>query len=100
MLWSVFSRNAPSACRAVFVILMCSALHSQTVQPASCSYKLFPLPSSIFTMVDGINDFGTIVGQANSATAARGFIRYSNGGVTYVKIPNSQGMNLNARSNK
>jgi hypothetical protein len=75
------------------------SLHGQTVQPAQCTFQYFPLPSSVFTSVNGINDFGTIVGQANSATEARGFIRYSNGGVTYVKIPNSQGMNLNARSN-
>lgn len=85
--------------QSLVVAALALSLQGQTVQPADCTFQYFPLPSSVFTLVNGINDFGTIVGQANSATEARGFIRYSNGGVTYVKIPNSQGMGFNARNN-
>lgn len=87
----------PLQCLAITVLAL--SLQGQTLQPADCTFQYFPLPSSVFTLVNGINDFGTIVGQANSATEARGFIRYSNGGITYVKIPNSQGMGFNARNN-
>ena len=88
----------PLLCLIVAAALVI-CLQGQTVPPAECTFQYFPLPSTVFTSVNGINDFGTIVGQGNSATAARGFIRYSNGGVTFVKIPNSQEMSFNARNN-
>jgi hypothetical protein len=94
----MFSPFRPLIPLVVAVVLAISG-QAKDVPPASCTFQYFPVPSSVFTSVNGINDFGTIVGQANSATAARGFIRYANGGVTYVKIANSQGMNLNARNN-
>lgn len=71
---------------------------------ASCTFKLFQLnPSSstnpFTTGVNGVNDFGTVVGEAAFANTARGFIRYSGGGVVYFDAPNSVGTTFYTRNN-
>lgn len=97
---SSVSRSCALVCFAMIIVAQPFPLEAQSVPPASCSFQYFPVPSSTFTIVSGINDFGSIVGQANLGNVPKGFIRWANGGLTFVKVPNSQGMGLNARNNK
>src|SRR5690349_2898373 len=92
------SRSNPSLLSRVSILCVVLATSSGGFgqAQASCTFKLFLLnPSSstnpFTTGVNGVNDFGTTVGQANFGNTARGFIRYSGGGVVYFDAPNSLG---------
>jgi len=72
-------------------ILLATALAAQAQTQAACTFNFFPKTAKIFqngTTVYmqpvGINDFGTIVGNALTVTDS-GLIRWANGGVTFVK---------------
>jgi probable HAF family extracellular repeat protein len=63
---------------------------------ASCTFKIFQLAADptnpTLNEAFGVNDYGTVVGQATfpyPAPPFDGFIRYSNGGVKYYLAPNS-----------
>lgn len=63
-------------------------VHAQT--QASCTFTHFDLnpanPGDPIATPYSVNDFGTIVGRANFASGAvKGFVRYSNGSVTYFR---------------
>lgn len=47
---------------------------------------------------NGINNYGTVVGQASSQSKWQGFIHYSNGQTTLFSAPNSSGTFLNRRN--
>ena len=57
---------------------------------ASCTFSIFQL-NDLQTTVFGINDYKTVVGEADftSRPSEKGFIRYSGGGVSYYSAPNS-----------
>jgi len=100
------SRSNPSLLSRVSILCVVLATSSGGFgqAQASCTFKLFLLnPSSstnpFTTGVNGVNDFGTTVGQANFGNTARGFIRYSGGGVVYFDAPNSLGTTFYARNN-
>lgn len=76
-------------------LVFCSATltYSQQYQQASCTFSLFQAPG----LVNGVNDFRTTVGQSSS-NPARGFIRYSGGGVSYFTAPNAASTNFTGRN--
>jgi hypothetical protein len=56
---------------------------------ASCTFSIFQL-NDLQTTVFGINDFKTVVGEADfTSKPEKGFIRYSGSGVSYYSAPNS-----------
>lgn len=78
---------------AAMVLFALPAL-SQT--QASCTFKIFQLAADpmnpTLNEAFGVNDYGTVVGQATfpyPAPPFDGFIRYSNGGVKYYLAPKS-----------
>lgn len=91
-------------CGVVIIgLLTLPIIQAQT--QASCTFKLFQLNSSSSTHpvtngVNGVNDFGTVVGEADFANTGRAFVRYSGGGVTYFDAPNSVTTLFNARNNQ
>jgi len=76
-------------------IVLWSAANAQT--KANCTFQFFNTPGT----PAGVNDYGTSVGAAvyNSAGATKGFIRYSNGTVSYFNAPNAQRTFVTARNN-
>lgn len=76
-------------------IVLLSGANAQT--KANCTFHLFNTPGT----PAGVNDYGTTVGAAvyNSAGATKGFIRYSNGTVSYFNAPNAQRTFFTARNN-
>jgi hypothetical protein len=76
-------------------VILWSAASAQS--KANCTFHLFSTPGT----PTGVNDYGTTVGAAayNSAGATRGFIRYSNGTVSYFSAPNAQRTFFTARNN-
>ena len=71
--------------------LVASLSYSQT--QATCTFNLFQTPGQ----VNGVNDFGTTVGQ-ESATPQQGFIRYSGGGFFYFTANIALGTAFMARN--
>jgi uncharacterized membrane protein len=66
----------------------------QAQSNATCTSHLFKLPSpTVNTLSNGINKFGTTVGEADQPPAGAGsvkaFIRFSNGGSTLFSAPGS-----------
>jgi hypothetical protein len=79
-------------------IVLFSAANAQT--QAKCTFKLFKTPGT----PNGVNDYGTVVGEAVTYTPStgfirKGFIRYSNGTVSYFQAPNAQATFFTARNN-
>src|SRR5205823_2072223 len=72
-------------------IVLFSAANAQT--QASCTFRLFKTPDIPL----GVNDYGTVVGT--SRATSKGFIRYSNGTVSYFQAPNAQSTFFTARNN-
>lgn len=62
-------------------IVLLSAANAQI--KANCTFHLFKSPGIPL----GVNDYGTTVGQANS----KGFVRHSNGTVSYFQAPTPRG---------
>jgi len=60
---------------------------------AKCTFHLFKTPDIPL----GVNDYGTVVGAARATS--KGFIRYSNGTVSYFQAPNAQTTFFTARNN-
>jgi probable HAF family extracellular repeat protein len=70
---------------AVTVVSLPPDTQAQT-QQASCTFHTFSLPSNPqMIFVTGVNDYGTVVGEADFAASprARAFIHYSGGSTTY-----------------
>lgn len=84
----MYSRQIILTVASAFVFLV-SLSYSQT--QATCSFKFFQTPGT----VNGVNDYGTTVGEAN---LPRAFIRYSNGGISYFTAPNAAATTLTARN--
>src|SRR5438477_11659446 len=76
---------------SVIPALLLSTANSQT--QATCTFKLFNAPG----IASGVNDYGTVVGQS-SGNLAEGFVRYSNGSVSYYRPPNSVDTHIMARN--
>ena len=75
---------------AIPIVLFSAAL-AQT--QANCTFHLFKTPDTPL----GVNDYGTVVGAARATS--KGFIRYSNGTVSYFQAPNAQSTFFTARNN-
>jgi hypothetical protein len=91
MSFSLRSLSTTFALTAIALLLAVVPAQPQT--QASCTFTHFQLSSenSNFptTTPYGVNDFGTVVGQASFQTGAvKGFIRYANGAVTYYRAWN------------
>ena len=81
---------APLVLFAVPIVLL-SAVNAQT--QAKCTFHLFKTPDIPL----GVNDYGTGVGAARATS--KGFVRYSNGTVSYFQAPNAQTTFFTARNN-
>ena len=81
------------------VLLALASLSLRAQTDATCTFKLFTLDSSNTPefQPNGINDYGTVVGQA-FFSPPKGFIRYSRGGVSYFAAPNSANTSFLARN--
>ncbi|HJT68739.1 MAG TPA: hypothetical protein VJ731_00990 [Terriglobales bacterium] len=87
------SHSPVQAIFATLVICLASLSYSQAQTQASCTFNIFQAPG----LVNGVNDFRTTVGQSRS-NPARGFIRYSGGGVSYFTAPNATSTNFTGRN--
>ena len=70
---------------AATVVSLSPDTQAQT-QQASCTFHTFSFPSSPqMIFVTGVNDYGTVVGEADFASSphARAFIHYSGGSTIY-----------------
>ncbi len=88
-----------SVCAALFtsaVLVLVSCL-GQAQSQASCTFKLFQLNSPNGFQANGVNDYGTVVGQAYFSPS-KGFTRFSSGGVSYFTAPNSATTSFLARN--
>ena len=66
----------------LIVCTLFTFLATMRAQTANCTFQPIPLPSNIIRFTpNGINDYGNVVGTADSKTATehRGFIGYSDG---------------------
>ena len=91
-----------TASRVLIVAVVLCFIHGvQTYAQtqASCTFNIFKL-NDLQTTVFGVNDYGTVVGEADftSPTPEKGFIRYSGGGVSYYSAPNSAGTRFTGRN--
>jgi len=79
-------------CRIAIICLIVAAPVGAFAQTqASCTFKVFQLPSDL-DQAYGVNDYGTVVGKAlfpYPNPPEKGFIRYSNGSVSYYLPPNA-----------
>lgn len=87
MSYSIFPRFRQIA---LFCLLVTTSAMMWAQTQASCSFNIFQLPSDQ-DQVYGSNDYKTVVGKAvfSSNPVEKGFIRYSNGSVSYYLVPNS-----------
>jgi hypothetical protein len=76
------------------LVFLAVSVGAQT-QHAKCTFHFFNPPG----IPAGVNDYGTTVGGAVNNGASKGFIRYSNGTVSYFQAPNAQGTGFTARNN-
>lgn len=85
---------------ASIVFCLASGVQASAQSQASCTFSIFQL-NTLQTTVFGMNDYKTVVGEADYAagTPAKGFIRYSGGGVSYYSAPNSAVTRLTGRNN-
>lgn len=85
---------------AVCLVLSAFTLQAQT--NASCTFHIFQIPVSGGTaLANSINRYGTIVGSVNLFTShSEGFIRFSNGGVSIYKAPNSSNTSITHRNDQ
>jgi len=84
----------------VAVVLVFFAIHlSFSQSQASCTFSIFQL-NDLQTTVFGVNDYKTVVGEADftSAPNQKGFLRYSGGGVSYYSAPNSAATRFTGRN--
>lgn len=78
-----------------FALLSISvAVNAQT--KASCSFKLFELPESTYSIAYGINDSGTVVGSTPTSSTAKGFVRTASGKVSYYCAPEADCSNYSS----
>jgi hypothetical protein len=83
-LWSIFT---------ALVLCSASVSYSQVQTQASCTFTSFKAPG----LLGGVNDYRSTVGQS-SANPELGFIRYSNGSVTYFSPPNTGSTSFTGRN--
>src|SRR4051812_13753069 len=86
---------------AATVVSLSTDTQSQT-QQASCTFHTFSLPSSPqMIFVTGVNDYGTVVGEATFASNpryARAFIHYSGGSTIYWVPSGAKGSGFGGRN--
>lgn len=93
--------NYSSRCVLIIFCLVLAASSGAFAQTqASCTFNVFKLPSDL-DQVYGVNDYKTVVGQAlfPYPEPQKGFIRYSNGGVSYYIPPNAADARFTWRNN-
>lgn len=83
--------------RLAVLALVFAAVSVGAQTRAKCTFHLFKTPGT----PAGVNDYGTTVGAAryDNAGDTKGFIRYSNGTVSYFQARNAQTTFFNARNN-
>jgi hypothetical protein len=88
----------------VFCCASASMLLQAQVQQATCSFTPFSIsnvPGSVYFSVDGINNWGTVVGSAVFAHApTQGYARYADGSLQFYLVPNSLFTYFTARNNR
>src|SRR5690348_5183360 len=87
---------------AVMVVFWPSLTQAQT-QQASCTFHTFGLsPSPQMISVSGVNDYGTVVGEAdfgpNASPRFRAFIHYSGGATNYWVPSGAKGSAFGGRN--
>ncbi len=82
------------------MLLIVTSATVEAQSQASCTFKFFQLNSSNSPTFEanGVNDYQTVVGRVFTSPA-KGFIRYSGGGVSYFAAPNSVTTSFLARNN-
>jgi len=81
-----------------FALCIAGGFRVAAQSQASCTFNIFQL-NDLQTTVSSVNDYKTVVGEADFTTAPqKGFIRYSGGGVSYYSVPNSSATRFTGRN--
>jgi hypothetical protein len=93
----------PRACSCAIIFIGLSAVQIANAQQANCKFNVFKFEPTIRIGPVAVNDWGTIVGQAQFLDQPypynEAFIRYSGGVVSYYSFPGGFTTNFNARNN-
>ena len=102
----MYSSFARYACCLFAAVICISAGVAKAQTQASCTFHLFTLGSTASSPViytKGVNDYGTVVGDADFGTNAsprfRAFIHYSGGGTRYLVPSGASGSSFGGRNN-
>lgn len=89
-----------SATFAAAALVLLAALPGSAQSNASCSFHFLniPFPNNESAIPEGINAYSTIVGYVTLTNPQEGFIRYSNGGVSTYRAPNSSSTTIMRRN--
>jgi hypothetical protein len=81
------------------VVVVCALGLTTSAQNATCSFSYFvpPSPYNVAFQANGINHYGTIVGQASSTSVVKAFVRTS-GGTSLFSVPGSSYTSFNKRN--
>ncbi len=94
-----------SSFRIPFVTLIAclvAAIQLQAQTQASCTFQTFSLPGNPLVLVSGVNDYGTVVGDAyfpNASVRTKAFVHYANGKTVYWLPPGAVQSGFNGRNN-
>ena len=80
------------------VFLLGTQCFGQTNATCTFSYFTPPSPYNVAFEANGINHYGTVVGQASSTTIVKAFIKPSSGSVRLYSVPNATHTVLNKRN--
>lgn len=81
-----------------FALIVCICCHAALAQAASYTYQLIDYPGASRTVVNGINNAGTIVGSFDSDAGRRGFL-YDGSTYSEFNYPGANGTELRGINN-
>jgi hypothetical protein len=93
-------------CRCALIVIAWLAIPigQAQVQQVACTFKYFLLnpadPNNPVGYVQGVNDWGTVVGIADFGTSTKAFTHYPDGGVNYWRPSGAMSSGFVARNNK
>jgi len=101
---SFFHRSRGFAIVSIIIAWSVVPIAQAQVQQAACTFNFFLLtpadPNNPVGYVQGVNDWGTVVGSADFGTTTKAFTHYSGGGLSYWLPSGAAFSGFVARNNK